>query len=148
MPFSSSSTPNAYIPPASYYPPSSGHTVVPQPRSEPQQRKRPKYTRSKTGCLTCRVKKIKVCALLPLRHRSHPSPVRRDKAHVYALHSWSTRRKQSPLPFGTRLSPSPVHLARGRSHPEEGYPPERDRRWPPFDSGVFWSLRDVHPSDS
>jgi len=30
-----------------------------QPRGETAQRKRPKYTRSKTGCLTCRVKKIK-----------------------------------------------------------------------------------------
>ena len=30
-------------------------------RPEPTQRKRPKYTRSKTGCLTCRGKKIKVC---------------------------------------------------------------------------------------
>ncbi|KAF8578699.1 hypothetical protein K439DRAFT_1361525, partial [Ramaria rubella] len=28
-------------------------------RTEPVTRKRPKYTRSKTGCLTCRVKKIK-----------------------------------------------------------------------------------------
>ncbi|KAG2150524.1 hypothetical protein DEU56DRAFT_780502 [Suillus clintonianus] len=58
-----SSTPNAYIPPASYYPPSHApghpHVVAPQPRQEPQQRKRPKYTRSKTGCMTCRVKKIK-----------------------------------------------------------------------------------------
>jgi hypothetical protein len=38
------------------------HMHVPQTtqqRSEPIQRKRPKYTRSKTGCLTCRVKKIK-----------------------------------------------------------------------------------------
>ncbi|KAF4620758.1 hypothetical protein D9613_000405 [Agrocybe pediades] len=34
--------------------------VSPPPRSDlAQQRKRPKYTRSKTGCLTCRVKKIK-----------------------------------------------------------------------------------------
>ncbi|KAJ8587158.1 hypothetical protein M405DRAFT_934903 [Rhizopogon salebrosus TDB-379] len=60
-----SSTPNAYIPPASYYPPahaSTGHVhgvTQQQPRQEPQQRKRPKYTRSKTGCMTCRVKKIK-----------------------------------------------------------------------------------------
>ncbi|KAF8070648.1 hypothetical protein FPV67DRAFT_1488163 [Lyophyllum atratum] len=36
------------------------HThVVSPPRPEPTQRKRPKYTRSKTGCMTCRVKKIK-----------------------------------------------------------------------------------------
>ncbi|PFH53798.1 hypothetical protein AMATHDRAFT_54308 [Amanita thiersii Skay4041] len=57
---------NQYLPPpAQYYPAQPighGHVhVVSQPiRSEQsQQRKRPKYTRSKTGCLTCRVKKIK-----------------------------------------------------------------------------------------
>ena len=37
------------------------HVVSTLPKPEAtQQRKRPKYTRSKTGCLTCRVKKIKV----------------------------------------------------------------------------------------
>ncbi|TFK68660.1 hypothetical protein BDN72DRAFT_841453 [Pluteus cervinus] len=35
------------------------HVVSPPPRPDTTQRKRPKYTRSKTGCLTCRVKKIK-----------------------------------------------------------------------------------------
>ncbi|KAF8210486.1 hypothetical protein K438DRAFT_1665651, partial [Mycena galopus ATCC 62051] len=56
---------NSYIAQSSYYPspplhhgPHS-HEVSPQPRQEPAPRKRPKYTRSKTGCLTCRVKKIK-----------------------------------------------------------------------------------------
>ncbi|KAF8639495.1 hypothetical protein AX17_001400 [Amanita inopinata Kibby_2008] len=57
---------NQYIPPpAQYYPAqhinhNHVHVVPPPARQEPtQQRKRPKYTRSKTGCLTCRVKKIK-----------------------------------------------------------------------------------------
>jgi len=51
--------------PASYYStPHMNHDpvrILSQPaRTEAsQQRKRPKYTRSKTGCLTCRVKKIK-----------------------------------------------------------------------------------------
>ncbi|KAF8628884.1 hypothetical protein AX15_003670 [Amanita polypyramis BW_CC] len=51
--------------PAQYYPTqhiNHGplHVVSPPAKSETtQQRKRPKYTRSKTGCLTCRVKKIK-----------------------------------------------------------------------------------------
>lgn len=36
------------------------HVVSPSPRVENGQRKRPKYTRSKTGCMTCRGKKIKV----------------------------------------------------------------------------------------
>ncbi|THU95407.1 hypothetical protein K435DRAFT_132060 [Dendrothele bispora CBS 962.96] len=35
------------------------HSVTTPLRQEAAQRKRPKYTRSKTGCLTCRVKKIK-----------------------------------------------------------------------------------------
>ncbi|KAF8904488.1 hypothetical protein CPB84DRAFT_1773201 [Gymnopilus junonius] len=57
--------PNAYLPPASqFYPsstptPSPVHIVPPSSRPDMTQRKRPKYTRSKTGCLTCRVKKIK-----------------------------------------------------------------------------------------
>ncbi|KAG6885979.1 hypothetical protein C0993_006906 [Termitomyces sp. T159_Od127] len=59
------SSPTPYLPNhAQYYSPplNQGHThlVSPPPRSEPAQRKRPKYTRSKTGCMTCRVKKIKV----------------------------------------------------------------------------------------
>jgi hypothetical protein len=41
------------------------HAVAPPPRPESTQRKRPKYTRSKTGCLTCRVKKIKVSRTYP-----------------------------------------------------------------------------------
>ena len=55
-----------HYPPASYYStPHMNHDpvrILSQPaRNEAnQQRKRPKYTRSKTGCLTCRVKKIKV----------------------------------------------------------------------------------------
>ncbi|KAJ7268795.1 hypothetical protein B0H12DRAFT_1067815 [Mycena haematopus] len=55
----------SYMPQNSYYqaPPlhhgPHSHEVSPQPRQEPAPRKRPKYTRSKTGCLTCRVKKIK-----------------------------------------------------------------------------------------
>ncbi|KAK7472671.1 hypothetical protein VKT23_000784 [Stygiomarasmius scandens] len=57
-----------YLPPhhpQQYYPPPHvPHPQPPQPattplRQEAAQRKRPKYTRSKTGCLTCRVKKIK-----------------------------------------------------------------------------------------
>ncbi|KAJ7594018.1 hypothetical protein C8J56DRAFT_1022830 [Mycena floridula] len=37
---------------------SHGHSVS-APQRQESQRKRPKYTRSKTGCMTCRVKKIK-----------------------------------------------------------------------------------------
>ncbi|TFK54196.1 hypothetical protein OE88DRAFT_1161774 [Heliocybe sulcata] len=49
----------SYFPP----PPQPGHmhlvAPLPRPTNVPPQRKRPKYTRSKTGCLTCRAKKIK-----------------------------------------------------------------------------------------
>ncbi|KAF5351646.1 hypothetical protein D9756_007542 [Leucocoprinus leucothites] len=57
---------NQYLPAhAQYYPtPHVGHNhvqhvVPPPPRQDVAPRKRPKYTRSKTGCMTCRVKKIK-----------------------------------------------------------------------------------------
>ncbi|KAF8973137.1 hypothetical protein BDZ97DRAFT_655902 [Flammula alnicola] len=54
---------NQYLPAhQQYYPPSAlGNPVhiIPPSRPDIVQRKRPKYTRSKTGCLTCRVKKIK-----------------------------------------------------------------------------------------
>ncbi|KAF9523989.1 hypothetical protein CPB83DRAFT_861891 [Crepidotus variabilis] len=51
---------NQYLPPPQYYQqPNIGSPVQPPPRPELAQRKRPKYTRSKTGCMTCRVKKIK-----------------------------------------------------------------------------------------
>ncbi|KAJ7091157.1 hypothetical protein C8R44DRAFT_817199 [Mycena epipterygia] len=57
----------SYMSQSSYYPSpqlhhnphAHAHEVAPPPRQEPTTRKRPKYTRSKTGCLTCRVKKIK-----------------------------------------------------------------------------------------
>ncbi|KJA20738.1 hypothetical protein HYPSUDRAFT_775819 [Hypholoma sublateritium FD-334 SS-4] len=50
---------NQYLQPhQQYYAPSAPVHILP-PRPELGQRKRPKYTRSKTGCLTCRVKKIK-----------------------------------------------------------------------------------------
>ncbi|KAF9010502.1 hypothetical protein BDQ17DRAFT_1420865 [Cyathus striatus] len=54
-------TPTPIPPTTSPISPSHGHVhvVSPPPRQESTQRKRPKYTRSKTGCMTCRVKKIK-----------------------------------------------------------------------------------------
>ncbi len=67
------------------------------PRPELGQRKRPKYTRSKTGCLTCRVKKIKVRHPRLSRHPCpHHPPVRRDQAQLYALHARLPRRNFSP----------------------------------------------------
>ncbi|EJD02766.1 uncharacterized protein FOMMEDRAFT_156100 [Fomitiporia mediterranea MF3/22] len=50
--------------------PGAVHMVSPaQIRTEQPQRKRPKYTRSKTGCLTCRAKKIKCDEGKPNCHR-------------------------------------------------------------------------------
>ena len=47
------------------------HAVSSSPRVEAGQRKRPKYTRSKTGCMTCRGKKIKVRRALLLYSLSY-----------------------------------------------------------------------------
>ena len=72
-------SPSATVLSTNQLPPSPGATEYPQTfyvaqqpvqgqmalttfaRPEQPQRKRPKYTRSKTGCLTCRTKKVKVC---------------------------------------------------------------------------------------
>ena len=51
--------PHTHYYPAPHLPHGHTHVVSPPPRTDPPQRKRPKYTRSKTGCMTCRVKKIK-----------------------------------------------------------------------------------------
>ncbi|KAI0266808.1 hypothetical protein BC834DRAFT_873618 [Gloeopeniophorella convolvens] len=62
-----------YIP--SYYPSSQPPTVsnaldlAALPRADSTQRRRPKYTRSKTGCMTCRQKKIKCDENKPKCHR-------------------------------------------------------------------------------
>jgi len=58
-------TATQYVPQTQYYSTphinrGEAHVVSPPTRAEaPPQRKRPKYTRSKTGCMTCRVKKVK-----------------------------------------------------------------------------------------
>jgi hypothetical protein len=62
-----------------YYPiPSNVH----MPREDQAQRKRPKYTRSKTGCLTCRVKKIKVLSITRSKvppYKLYPSATRQNR---------------------------------------------------------------------
>lgn len=57
---------------------------------EPVQRKRGKFTRSKTGCLTCRAKKVKVRRVIVTRRRrranqSPAHPVRRGEARLQAV---------------------------------------------------------------
>ncbi|EJC97541.1 uncharacterized protein FOMMEDRAFT_162921 [Fomitiporia mediterranea MF3/22] len=50
--------------------PDAVYTVSPaQIRAEQSQRKRPKYSRSKTGCLTCRKKRIKCDEVKPICRR-------------------------------------------------------------------------------
>lgn len=82
-----STTPTHHYVPNAYY--NSGmhtstahmHVVAAGPNSMRQQqqdtaaqRKRPKYTRSKTGCLTCRGKKIKVCSVSEAPARAGLTP--------------------------------------------------------------------------
>ncbi|KAG8213721.1 hypothetical protein J3R82DRAFT_10423 [Butyriboletus roseoflavus] len=114
---------STYIPPASYYPQShaGGHVHVvapPQPRSEPQQRKRPKYTRSKTGCLTCRVKKIKCDETKPICMRC---------THGQRDCTWPegvpTRKKATPRKESVDGRPS---TAESSGLSETSTPPTRD----------------------
>lgn len=83
---------------AQYFPPShipnNVHILPPMSREDNPQRKRPKYTRSKTGCLTCRAKKIKVSFM------THPG-VKSIRINCKS----SSAMSQSPLAFA-------VHTAR------------------------------------
>ncbi|KAI9572142.1 hypothetical protein HD554DRAFT_2067302 [Boletus coccyginus] len=134
------STPNAYttLPPASYYPPSHAgghvHVVAPQPRNEPQQRKRPKYTRSKTGCLTCRVKKIKCDETKPICMRC---------THGQRDCTWPegvpTRKKATPRKESVDGRPS---TAESSGLSETSTPPTRDST-PPRRPHADYSLPPV-----
>ncbi|KAI0329435.1 hypothetical protein GY45DRAFT_1346580 [Cubamyces sp. BRFM 1775] len=62
------------------------------------QRKRPKYTRSKTGCLTCRGKKIKVCST-----RLRPYA----RSHLLAC-TWPEGVPTRKKPTSKREPPSPI----------------------------------------
>ncbi|KAF8135676.1 hypothetical protein EV363DRAFT_1581972 [Boletus edulis] len=127
------STPNAYIPPASYYPQSHAgghvHVVAPQPRTESQQRKRPKYTRSKTGCLTCRVKKIKCDETKPICMRC---------THGQRDCTWPegvpTRKKATPRKENVDGRPS---TAESSGISETSTPPTRDNTPPRRNQGDY-----------
>lgn len=128
--------------------PGAVHMVSPaQIRAEQPQRKRPKYTRSKTGCLTCRAKKIKVRTRslreLPSHHtqfsffspapaRHSPNPLKCDEgkpnchrcehAHREVSSGSEFRRSRAAFPFRLNehfFSFPPVHLARPRAPEEE-----------------------------
>ncbi|KAI0344668.1 hypothetical protein BDW22DRAFT_1427351 [Trametopsis cervina] len=63
---------------------------------EPLQRKRPKYTRSKTGCLTCRTKKVKCDEEKPDCARCHASNRKCVWPDGLATRKRSTRRESRP----------------------------------------------------
>lgn len=117
------SAPNAYnIPSTDHYgqPFSSGnvHIVGAASRVEPQQRKRPKYTRSKTGCMTCRMKKIKCDETKPICMRC---------THGQRDCTWPegvpTRKKPTPKKEGMDGRPS---TAESSGISEASTPPTRD----------------------
>ncbi|KAL5485373.1 hypothetical protein ACEPAI_8015 [Sanghuangporus weigelae] len=94
--------------------PSVVHMVSPaQIRADQPQRKRPKYTRSKTGCLTCRAKKIKCDEGKPNCHRCEhahrectwPSPAPLKKKPV-ARKSTAAQDNASGLETASRASGS------------------------------------------
>ncbi|KAJ6596666.1 hypothetical protein B0H10DRAFT_2088369 [Mycena sp. CBHHK59/15] len=102
-----------------------GHQVSPPPRQETATRKRPKYTRSKTGCLTCRVKKIKVSACPPRLPDGRPST-----ASSTASPGTPFAPQRAPIelnlpPLVSRRQPEPYHLPRVH-HPSEVEPQRRE----------------------
>ncbi|KAF8894063.1 hypothetical protein BD779DRAFT_1505053 [Infundibulicybe gibba] len=126
------------------------HVVSPPPRQETStQRKRPKYTRSKTGCLTCRVKKIKCDETKPncmrcthgQRDCTWPEGVPARKKSVSRKDSVDGR----PSTAGSSISESSTPPTR------EHTPPRR----PPTDLGLPLPLRrpvepylQLHPMSS
>ena len=59
-----STTASDFLGPIRYPYSMSPHVASHPYRLDEAPRKRPKYTRSKTGCLTCRAKKVKVRAIV------------------------------------------------------------------------------------
>ncbi|KAF8332083.1 fungal-specific transcription factor domain-containing protein [Cantharellus anzutake] len=92
----------AHAPHASSSRPGSVHIVDSlQPPSidpPPPQKKRPKYTRSKAGCLTCRSKKIKCDEVKPICTRCD---------HAQRECTWPTETQRKKIPRRVRSSNSP-----------------------------------------
>lgn len=100
--------------------PGSVHLVSTGPiRTEVPQRKRPKYTRSKTGCLTCRGKKIKVLLWSrPLPRHFSQFFLKCDETKPNCTRCTNCQRDVSTKPKtwnGTRADFNSVHLARASS---------------------------------
>ncbi|KAF7315442.1 Zn(2)-C6 fungal-type domain-containing protein [Mycena indigotica] len=135
---------STYLPQTSYYstPPMHhhhGHQVSPPSRQEAAARKRPKYTRSKTGCLTCRVKKIKC-------DEAKPSCMR--CAHGQRDCTWpdgvaTTRKRASSVKDSPDTSTAPSSASPGIS--EASSPTSTRGHSPPQRSPVELSLpRDLN----
>ncbi|KAF9049951.1 hypothetical protein BJ165DRAFT_1455237, partial [Panaeolus papilionaceus] len=102
-------TPDPYLSAhPSYYPPPPNapiHIVPPPHRTEAAARKRPKYTRSKTGCMTCRVKKIKCDETKPNCMRcTHGSREVRPSSLMSSFHTSSTLDKKTNSVRGPKVS--------------------------------------------
>lgn len=67
----------------------------------PPQKKRPRYTRSKAGCLTCRAKKIKCDEVKPICTRCE---------HAQRECTWPTETQRKKIPRRVRSSASPPSL--------------------------------------
>ncbi|KAI6046036.1 hypothetical protein EDC04DRAFT_2631659 [Pisolithus marmoratus] len=132
------STPNAYDSTAHYLPaPLTGNVYTGLPsRTEPQ-RKRPKYTRSKTGCLTCRVKKIKCDETKPICMRC---------THGQRDCTWPegvpTRKK--PVPKKESIDGRPS-TAESSGISETSTPPTRDNTPPQYTRPSAVSRRHSEP---
>lgn len=125
----------------SYYTPSAPshltHVVAPpgQRIDATQQRKRPKYTRSKTGCLTCRQKKIKCDESKPKCQRcSHGQRECTWPEGVPTRKKAGSRRDQKNSQDALQSSESPVLETRPStatsSVSETSTPPTRDNTPP------------------
>ncbi|KAI6110624.1 hypothetical protein EDD16DRAFT_1728587 [Pisolithus croceorrhizus] len=133
------STPNAYNSTTHYLPaPLTGNVYtggLPS-RTEPQ-RKRPKYTRSKTGCLTCRVKKIKCDETKPICMRC---------THGQRDCTWPegvpTRKKPVPKKESVDGRPS---TAESSGISETSTPPTRDNTPPQYTRPPAVSRRHSEP---
>ncbi|KAI0062898.1 hypothetical protein BV25DRAFT_1824938 [Artomyces pyxidatus] len=133
-----------YYPPPQSQPMSNALEVVNGvQRNEPAQRRRPKYTRSKTGCMTCRVKKIKCDETKPscircvhgqrdctwpegVPQRKKPPPKRAETLDSIDMARPSTA--SSSGISGGSTPPTRDHTPPKREHIELGLPPLGPRR--------------------
>lgn len=128
------------------------HVTNPPPRTDNTQRKRPKYTRSKTGCMTCRVKKIKVGNKSYFARSGgilkSAYSVTRQSQTACGVHmvneTYDFLHKIQQDPSLTRLT---VYLARISTNTKEVNCQERLRGRTTIHCRIFWFVRRVDPSN-